>query len=367
MGKLPRRLGAFALSLALLAVLARPAGRAGSDGVYFTAANEQLLELSADTMPFYSGGILYVSSRLFEGTELGVSYAFHPGLGLAMLYMHGSALDLRFDMAGQLAYDKQGNLYTGYAIERGGVVFFPLNLVCRYFGLSWNYIETDPAPLIRVKSGDAILDDNGFVSAASSLMADRYAEYERSLSVRPPAPPAPPVQTEPPPEVQAAEGQKVYLIFDGQAAREVLPALEGAGATFLLDPEQLEDGDLLRALAAGGHAAALRVRGETEEEAAAELRRGREALWDAARCWLELVWYGGGEELSGLFADGGFVRVRAAEDLSGEDAGGILRAVGQRREDVAVYLGGEDLPALPETLAALAERRYRLSAWRLTA
>ncbi len=149
-----RRWGAWGMFLLLLACLSVRPGRAAASGVYFTAANDQLLDLNDETMPFYSNGVLYVSSRIFEESDLGdlgVSYARSSSLGLAMLY--SGTLDLRFDLAGQVAYDKVGNLYSGYAIERGGVVFFPLNLVCRYFGLTWTWTETDMAPLIRVKSG----------------------------------------------------------------------------------------------------------------------------------------------------------------------------------------------------------------------
>ena len=47
---------------------------------------------------------VWVQVRLFEGGELGVSYARHTSLGLATLY--SSSLDLRFDLAGQVAYDR---------------------------------------------------------------------------------------------------------------------------------------------------------------------------------------------------------------------------------------------------------------------
>ena len=271
-----RRFAALALTLLLLACLTGVPVRASADGVYFTAANDQLMELTADTMPFYSNDVLYVSSRLFEGGELGVSYARHTSLGLATLY--SSSLDLRFDLAGQVAYDKQNNLYPGYAIERGGVVFFPLNMVCRYFGLTWTQTATDTAPLIRVKSDSVVLSDADFIYAATRLMSARYSDYERAQGGRPVTQPGPndPAVTDPP--IQAAEGQKVYLLFDGGAARDLLPALDGVQATFLLTEEDLSDGDLLRALAAGGHAPVLRLAGDTEEAAAAELRRGREAL-----------------------------------------------------------------------------------------
>ena len=360
-----RRFAALALALLLLACLTGVPVRASADGVYFTAANDQLMELTADTMPFYSNDVLYVSSRLFEGGELGVSYARHTSLGLATLY--SSSLDLRFDLAGQVAYDKQNNLYPGYAIERGGVVFFPLNMVCRYFGLTWTQTATDTAPLIRVKSGSVVLSDADFIYAATRLMSARYSDYERAQGGRPVTPPGPndPAVTDPP--IQAAEGQKVYLVFDGQYAREVLPVLEEAQGTFLLTAGQMaSDGDLLRALAAGGHGIALRLEGETREERKDEIRRGREALWQAACSWLELAWYEGEEEP--LLEEEGLVRVQAAVDGSEESASGLLRSVGRHREDVAVYWGGEGRTGtLEEALELLVEARYRLSAWRLTA
>ena len=164
--------------------------------MYFTAANEQLLDLNSETMPFYSNGVLYVSSRVFEGGELGLSYGRNTTLGLATLYRQGSNMDLRFDIAGQVVYDKQYNMYNGYAIERGGEVFFPLELVCRYFRLSWSYNETETAPLIRVKSDNVILSDVDFINAAATLMRGRYDDFERAAASRPPVLPDTPARPE---------------------------------------------------------------------------------------------------------------------------------------------------------------------------
>lgn len=358
-----RRLGALIFSILLFIPLCGTPGRASAQpGIYFTAANEQLMPLSDDTMPFYSNDVLYVSSRLFEGGELGISYSRHTSLGLATLYMHGSTMDLRFDMAGQVAYDKQGNFYSGYAIERGGVVFFPLRLVCQYFGLTWSYCETDTIPLIRVKNENAIFTDSEFIYVAERLMSDRYSEYTRTAA--PPTDPATPTEPQDPP-VQAAEGQRVYLLFDGAGAREILPALGDVRATFLLTAEEMEDGDLLRALTAGGHAVALRAGGE--ETARADLLRAREALWQAARVRLELAWCGE-SDLTALLEELGCREVRAELELSGEQAPELLRSIGRYREDVGVYLGdAECLTALPEVLRGLQDGGYLLSAWRLTA
>lgn len=376
------RLCACALALTLTLILAAPAGRAALSDVYFTAVNEQLLDMSSDTMPFWSGGVLYVSSRIFEGTDLGVNYVRNNTMGLAMLYTN--QVDLRFDLEEQLAYDKRGNVYSGHAIERGGVVFFPLDLVCRYFGLTWSFSQTDTVPLIRVKSSSGILDDVRFIDAASASgqMASRYADYVKSVGggsdggSKPAVQPKPPgqQQEETPPAVQAVEGQKVYLIIDTVSREDTLAALQILGsvqATFLLGLDDMADGDLLRGLVAGGHGIALRMEDGTEEE----LRAARELLWQSCCSWLDMVWYEGREDIGGLLASSGCVQVRATLDrrnagLRGaEQANNLLRSVGQYRTDLAVYLGSDAgcLGGLRTLLDELAEARYCVCAWRLTA
>ncbi len=368
------RIGVFLLAFLMLASLTGGPGRSALADVYFTAANDQLMPLSDETMPFYSNGVLYISCRFFEGGELGLSYSRNTTLGLATLYRHGSDQDLRFDLAGQVTYDKQDNLYSGYAIERGGIVFFPLRLVCQYFGLTWTYTETDTVPLIRVKSASVILTDSEFIYAAATLMNDWYIEYERSLTSRPSGvtpggtpsntpggtPGSAPSESPDEPPVHAVGGQKVYLLFDGAGAQDILPALGDVQATFLLAAEEMADGDLLRALVAGGHAVALRI--EDEDEAEDLLRQAREALWKAACSRLELVWSESG--LQGT----GYVSVHADLEALGEDTSSLLRSIGRYREDVAVYLGDSGcLTQLPEVLEGLQDGGYRLSAWRLTA
>ena len=58
----PRRLGALAVFLLLLCSLAHSPGQASSASAYFTAVNDQLMPLNDETMPFYSNGVLYVST-----------------------------------------------------------------------------------------------------------------------------------------------------------------------------------------------------------------------------------------------------------------------------------------------------------------
>ena len=124
-----RRLAAWALALLLVAGLAPRHGLAAEEDVYLTAINDVVLEMNAETMPFWSNGALYVSNRVFEGTDLGVTYVRNETMGLAVLYTPRS--DLRFNLEDQTTTDKQGYSYSVHAIERGGYVFFPLDMICR--------------------------------------------------------------------------------------------------------------------------------------------------------------------------------------------------------------------------------------------
>lgn len=371
-GNMKRRSRLAAVLLILAALLAPSSGRAVLTDVYLTAVNNQVLELDSETMPFRSGGVWYVSSRVFEGTDLGVSYVRSDVMGLAMLYT--TQIDLRFDLEAQQVYDKQGNIYNGSAIEKGGVMFFPIALVCRYFDLRWSISETETVPLIRIRSGGDSLDDRSFLDAAAYQMRERYLEYEKSVT-SPAEEPSRPSVTPPPPEspppVQAAEGQKVYLLVDvssAEEARAVLEKLGTAQVTFLLSAEQMGEGDLVRSLVAGGHAVALRAGGGTEDEVEEEILLARELLWQSACCWLDLVFYEGRTEIGDLLEDLGCVRV--TRDLDRESyagTGSLLRAMGGYREDLSVRLNGGAAADLEALLEELTEAQYRLCAWRLTA
>lgn len=359
-----RRAAALLCALTLTAVLCPQRGQAAT-AIYFTAANEIVMDLSAETMPFWSDGKLYISNALFQGRELGVSYVRNNAMGLAVLYTN--SIDLRFDLVNKTVYDKQGTTYAGQAIEKGDYVFFPISLVCQYFGLSWTCTETEMAPLIRLTSDSVILDDARFIDSATTILTDRYNAYQRFLAEQTPDPPKP---------SQAAEGQKIFLLISAASADDTLALLEDLDqvqATFLLPVELMEDGDLIRALTARGHAVALLARGDTEEEVQAQLELARERVWQAACLWLELVWYGGPADIGQLLADLGCLRLSAGLDRSDTGLGSssrvlsLLSAIGRYREDLAVYLGEDAGCAggLAELADSLTARKYSVCAWRL--
>lgn len=371
-----KKSAAFLLAFLMMVSMFQDTGRGVLEGVYFSAANDRLLELTEDTMPFYSGGRLYISSSFFVGTDLGVNYVRNRSMGLALLYT--TKTDLRFDLVNLTVYDKDGKTYSGRAIEKNGVIFFPIDLVCQFFGLTYSIIATATVPLIRVKSDTVILSDRRFIDAATSQMATRYEAYEKYVESKNAE--KPPVVVDPPqpPVIQAEEGQKVYLILAGSTREEIFTAMERMGsskATFLLSVQQLEDGDLIRSVLGGGHALALRVQSGTEDEIASEMRRARELVWNAAMTLLQLVWYEGETDISQILSQQGCVALRAEIDRrdtpvrNAKRAETLLSVIGKYREDVSVYLGvdADCRDGLGHLVSALEDAKYRLCAWRLTA
>ncbi|MBR2894488.1 MAG: hypothetical protein IKC03_02375 [Oscillospiraceae bacterium] len=384
-----RKLFAGLMTLILMCSLVGNQGTAALKGVYFSAVDDQLLEMSSDTMPFYSGGMLYISNKFFENTGLDVRYVRNQSMGLALLYT--SKIDLRFDLVHQTVYDKQGTVYKGAAIEKSGYVFFPIDLVCKFFGLRWSLNHTETVPLIRLKSDRVVLDDRSFVAAASMQMNSRYQAYEKQMIPEEPLQPVlPPIEqtepvlpqipeiSEPEDPIPAAEGQKVYLILSAQspdATREILKKLGNTPVTFLLTEEQLSDADFVRAVIGNGHAVALLAQGETLELVEGEIRRARKLMWSASCSVLQLIWYEGAADISQVLEEQGCVSVTAMLDRrttvtnTEKRVTAFIKDIGRYQEDVSVYLGTDtdSTGGLEILINRLSELGYQLSAWRLTA
>ena len=131
---------ALLLALFLFIQLLPPA--AGAGGEYLVAVNEEVLEMTQETMPFWSGGHLYVSSVIFSGSYrslLGVAYSRPPNKPVVLYSLRSIGTALFFDLETGQAYDGQNNTYHLPAIQRGSYVFFPVDLVASVLGLTYSY------------------------------------------------------------------------------------------------------------------------------------------------------------------------------------------------------------------------------------
>lgn len=354
-----KRIASLLLALLMLVSLA-PAQADAAGSVCFTATNDTLLPLSGDTMPVFIGGTLYVASAAFDGTDLGISYSRSRDRMTAVLYKQRKALT--FDIARGTVDANDGQYLLGAAITRGDVVYFTLDTVCSYFGLTYSYTRISYGYLLRIKNDSAVLSDAAFIDAADAPMAQRYARYVHPQTDEPvqPAEPNPPSETPPPQDVAQSTVFFAIEATDAAAAERVLSRLGSGRAAWLFTAEELDGaGDLLRRLAAGAGSPALRVDASAGAESAlAQIEAGNRALWSAASMKTRLVRLdGASEETLRLVTEAGYCPLAFAQDFSDGTASvsnmsaRILTAAGQNGGSCCVFLGADETALV--TLGAL--------------
>ncbi len=266
-----------------------------------TAVNDTLLPLSDSTMPARLGGELYVPYEVFS--NLGVATSNEDGL----LRMLSNGELLNFSTSEGYVYDQHQNSYSSPAYDRNDTVYVPVKLCCGRFGFGYSTISVSGETVLRITDSSAqsdsdftsnnadaiesaINDYKGYTPAPSypdipdttSGSEDSGAQIPDEPST-PPATPAPdptpqePQQPPEPPPVEETPSQKpelVYITVYGMPntyTSGILESLRDSGrrATFFLPADDADswDDDLIRRIAAEGHALALLL---NEEEASPE-------------------------------------------------------------------------------------------------
>ena len=346
MRRIWKKLAALALCLLAVVQMSAPPARAAGD-VYFTAVNKNVLTRSDATMPFWSGGYLYVPSSIFSGTGRDLGVAYYPNLAkqTVLLYVDDTIYSsLVFDVNKDYVIDNEGNLYFQPAIQRGGVIFLPISLIARCFGLVYSVIEVERGYLVWVRNPDMDMEERYFADAAKSRMNYEYSQYLRGQSA------AEPVggEEEPP----AVTGSRVYLCAEASDAGTVNALLDtldryGAQAAFYCTAAFLEEnGGLLRRMSATGQAIGLVADGAEERPVAEQLQEGNRLLCQAASVKTRLAWVrNAGEEDLAEAEAAGFRPLtpdldRGEYPLSGSGAAStLLQRVNDHAGEVTVWLG----------------------------
>ena len=174
-----KRILAALLCAAALALLAVPTAAAKT--VYFTAVNENILELKDESMPFWSGQNIYVDSAIFSDRWLGLYCNRNRENGTVVIWeTSGQRRALLFELDTGYVTGSDGNNYSPAAIQKNGRVFVPAGVVADYFGLTYNNVRVDHGFLIWIHSADAtvsVLTAQEFANAASYQMTARYQRY----------------------------------------------------------------------------------------------------------------------------------------------------------------------------------------------
>lgn len=349
---------------------------AAAANLYFTGINDSVAPLTSSSMPYWSGGTLYVPYTVFDANQNGVGVS----LGLYTSYNHRSHIVTIFNLKQMLVFDLErgtcrddmtGAAYDARAVMRYGKPYVPLYVVCSVFGLEYSYNQLSyisQGYLVRIKSADAVLDDGLFIDRARELINNRLRDYTQSLS---PAETTPTVPVSPsgPPEVDGGN-VATYLAFrcesaDGLSA--ILNTLDGTGqyALFFLAPQVIEEeGGLVRRILGTGHSVGILAR-EGEEEA---LSRGRLALEEVAHTRTTLAYVPDGTR-AGLEEQGWVCWKETLYLEPGDSVGGtafagtVLNRLGTRRRTVYLTLEGSGNTArvLPALLRQLSSNHYTVA------
>ena len=355
-----RRAAAVALCLLLAFQLSLPPVRA-AERVYFTAAGSYVLPLSDSTMPFWSGGYVYIPSSIFTGKgreALGVSQVYNSDQERLVLY--GGGRSLTYNFTANCALDSDGAAYYPGAIRRGGMIFVPASTVSRYFDLVYSIIEVDQGSMVWLRPPSYGTSDKMYVDAAQYTVNSIYADYIRAKEAAGPEdgshggsgrqPGTPGTQ-------EGLEGKRVALCLKaGSDAAQMADALEAysAGAAFFFTPQEMErQGNTLRRLIAKGQGVGILADASDPEHTVAEqLEAGNAALFRAACGKTRLVYLqNGGPQAARAAEEAGFRCLRPDLDRSGQALRGVsgaqelIQRLAARRGDAAVWLGDSASPA----------------------
>ena len=349
---------------------------AAAANLYFTGINDSVAPLTSSSMPYWSGGTLYVPYTVFDANLNGSGV----NLGLYTSYNHRSHIVTIFNLKQMLVFDLErgtcrddmtGAAYDARAVMRYGKPYVPLYVVCSVFGLEYSYNQLSyisQGYLVRIKSADAVLDDGLFIDRARELINNRLRDYTQSLS---PAETTPtiPVSPSEPPEVDGGN-VATYLAFrcesaDGLSA--ILNTLDGTGqyALFFLAPQVIEEeGGLVRRILGTGHSVGI-LAWEGEKEA---LSRGRLALEELAHTRTTLAYVPDGAR-AGLEEQGWVCWKETLYLEPGDSVGGtafagtVLNRLGTRRRTVYLTLEGSGNTArvLSALLRQLSSNHYTVA------
>lgn len=324
-------------SCLLLLQLVTPVRAAGT--VYFVAAEESVLPLTEDTMPFWANGFLYVATSAF--TSLGISVIHNTAKKMTVLEKDRRAL--LFDWEKGTMQDSGGNYLTPGALQSGGKVFVPASTVAGFFNLLYSVTEVENGYLVWLRSPDFGMTARDFANAATYNIEDRYSTYlkESQIGTAPSTPSASTVPT---------AGARIHLCVEADArSGSLLDALERAGgwATFYCTPDFMEsNGSLLRRMTASGHTVGILLEETADEPLTEQISRGNEALYRATLGKTRLVYLRDGKDESlQALTQAGWCCLSPTLDRtdykleSAANAASLLRRVTARRGDVSVWLG----------------------------
>lgn len=281
-----RRFSACLLAIVMMLGLFIPPASAAE--LYFTSINDHLAPLTADTMPVWSGGALYVPYTVFDtatngNNDLDLNCSYNRARGTFALFNLKRMLS--FDLnTGECWNEMTQEPYSAKAILRNNIPYLSLARVCEFFSLEYSYTPIPTVSqgyLVRIKNDQVVLSDARFIDAASDFINRRLREYNQSLN---PTPQPPSTPTVPSNEPEDSSHVSTYLAIrneDSQGLTAMLDTLENTStyALFLLTPEVIsQNSQLVRRILGSGHSLGIWANSTDPVQARAILEEGNRLL-----------------------------------------------------------------------------------------
>ena len=383
-----KKIAAWILCVLMVFQLSAPPSAKAADYVYFVAVGENILPLSDKTMPFWSGGYLYIASSIITGSVrdiLDISCIRNQNQKRLVLYSVKDAESLFFEWEKDYATDKEGNVYYPGAIYKNGEVFVPAALVARLFGLQYSVTavstavdgETVKGDLVWLRQPGHILSASVFADAATSgAIPERYADYMKSKRAQE-------VESDTagaPEDGVEVEGKRIYLCLtageDASALMDQLDQYQAQAAFFCTLEFMEENGALLRRMTATGQSIGILADADDSDRTILEqLSVANQALEEATFGKTRLVRVQNGmEEDFQAVRDAGYRFLEPDLDRSGyqlqgvSNANSLLRRISGQRDDVTVWLSDTaSLSGLRAFLSAVGNAEGQCLAWTETA
>ena len=346
--------------------------------ICFTAIDESVLKLTNESMPVWSGGVLYAPYTTFNEIDNGISK-----WGIQVSYSKTTNKVTVFDTRRFLEFDLKtgtcwddltGIAYSGGAIVRGGRPYLPVGIVCEHFGMTYSYREIEQGSLLRIMTEKAVIADSRFLDAADNVLNHRLKEYNQSQAGTTPSTgtttPQNPNQNLPPESDQNVDTYLAFRCEDGEYLEAVLSLMDSMRekGMFFLTRELIETrGDLVMRILGSGNSVGILARADSAEETRALLNESRQALAQQVFFTTNVAHVPADfrEELE----QEGWICWNSTLDLTPEDNSGAnyfarrtLTQLGNRTRDtyLSVNISANTVRILPTLLRSLDEKGFEL-------
>ena len=233
---------------------------AQTDLVYLFINDTLIQSLTASNMPLRINNSMYISYRHLNRIKP-LKYFYDEDIRILKVYTSDGSLI--FDISNSITYDQDGRIYSYLAAVRGGVLFVPIEFICRFFGVSYDQFSSEFGPVIRINSTLSLRDDDELIAANRENMQILYNDfYPAPYEPVTPQPVEPPVEEDPQEDIRP---RTIYTMVCGplnEYSSALLSALDSyhMPTAFFLTAEGLQtQGDQLRRLVSSGHSLGLYV------------------------------------------------------------------------------------------------------------